>query len=103
MTDDKTDWLKRMVREAGWSGFYTEWVSPTEVKSMIVPVTTEQVLKFAELVEAAEREACAKILRDKHNEMAKRSYPPPTILLELENAILTRSNTKHTSEPEPDK
>lgn len=41
---------------------------------------------------AAEREACAVVLRDKYNELARRSYPPPKILLELEAAILERSN-----------
>lgn len=43
-----------------------------------------------------ERKACAKILRDKYNEWAKRSYPPPDILLELEAAILARSNAALT-------
>ena len=52
--------LERMVREAGWSGIYTQWISPTERQSMTVPVTPEQVAKFAELVAEAEREACAK-------------------------------------------
>ena len=33
---------------------------------------------------------CAKVLEKKHAELAKRSYPPPKILLELRDAILTR-------------
>ena len=53
--------LERLIKEAGWAGIYTQWVSPTERESMTVPVTTEQVAKFAELVAAAEREACAMV------------------------------------------
>lgn len=33
------------------------------------------------------REACAKVLDDKHCEFAKRSYPPPLILREMAAAI----------------
>jgi hypothetical protein len=58
----------RMVREAGWSGIYTQWREPdgspdwTPVKeSLTVPVTMEQIERFAALVAAAEREACAKV------------------------------------------
>ena len=57
---DSTVRLERMVREAGWSGIYTQWVSPTERESMTVPVTPQQVLRFAAIVAAAEREECAK-------------------------------------------
>jgi hypothetical protein len=53
----------RMVREAGWSGIYTQWREPdgspdwTPVKeSLTVPVTMEQIERFAALVAAAERE-----------------------------------------------
>jgi hypothetical protein len=58
----------RMAREAGWSGIYTQWREPdgspdwTPVKeSLTVPVTMEQIERFAALVAAAEREACASI------------------------------------------
>ena len=58
----------RMAREAGWSGIYTQWREPdgspdwTPVKeSLTVPVTMEQIKRFAALVAAAEREACAKV------------------------------------------
>jgi hypothetical protein len=58
----------RMAREAGWSGLYTQWAEPTgepdwpPVKeSLTVPVTMEQIERFAALVAAAEREACAKV------------------------------------------
>ena len=52
------------------------------------------IAKFAERIAFDEREACAKVLRDKHDELAKRSYPPPKILLEMEGAILGRSNVE---------
>jgi hypothetical protein len=61
----------RMVREAGWSGIYTQWREPdgspdwTPVKeSLTVPVTMEQIKRFAALVAAAERSACAKVCED---------------------------------------
>lgn len=96
MTNDKTDWLKRMVREAGWTGIYTEWVSPTERKSMTVPVTPEQVVKFAKLVAAAEREACAKVCDAWH-------LNGPNGAGIAADSIRARSNDTHTSEPKPDK
>ena len=53
----------RMAREAGWSGIYTQWREPdgspdwTPVKeSLTVPVTMEQIERFAALVAAAERQ-----------------------------------------------
>ncbi len=56
----------RMAREAGWSGIYTQWREPdgspdwTPVKeSLTVPVTMEQIERFAALVAAAEREKVA--------------------------------------------
>jgi hypothetical protein len=58
----------KLAREAGWSGIYTQWREPdgspdwTPVKeSLTVPVTMEQIERFAALVAAAEREACAKV------------------------------------------
>ncbi len=58
----------RLVREAGWSGIYTQWAEPTgkpdwsPVKeSLTVPVTMAQIERFATLVASAEREACAKV------------------------------------------
>lgn len=97
MNDYKTDCLERMVREAGWTGIYTEWVSPTERKNMTIPVTPEQVVKFAELVAAAEREACAKICDAQADEpeCAERAEY-------CADAIRMRSNSTHTSEHEPD-
>jgi hypothetical protein len=67
----------RMAREAGWSGLYTQWAEPTGKpdwspfkESLTVPVTMEQIERFAALVAAAEREACAKVcddLSDQHS------------------------------------
>jgi hypothetical protein len=65
----------RMAREAGWSGIYTQWREPdgspdwTPVKeSLTVPVTMEQIERFAALAfaagAAAEREACAKVCEE---------------------------------------
>jgi hypothetical protein len=55
------DDIIRMAREAVWTGIYSEWSSPTERTSIEVPVTMEQIERFAALVAAAEREACADI------------------------------------------
>ena len=53
----------RMAREAGWSGLYTTYNEPTGEadwkmvkESLTVPVTMEQIERFAALVAAAERE-----------------------------------------------
>ena len=53
----------RMAQEAGWSGIYTQWREPdgspdwTLVKeSLTVPVTMEQIERFAKLVAAHERD-----------------------------------------------
>ena len=61
----------RMAREAGWSGIYTQWREPdgspdwTPVKeSLTVPVTMEQIERFAALVAAHERRACAKVCEE---------------------------------------
>ena len=57
----------KLAREAGWSGIYTQWREPdgspdwTPVKeSLTVPVTMEQIERFAALVAAAEREKVAR-------------------------------------------
>jgi hypothetical protein len=55
------DDIIRMAREACWTGIYSEWSSPTERTSIEVPVTIEQIERFAALVAAAEREECAKV------------------------------------------
>lgn len=59
------DDIIRMAREAGWSGIYSQWVSPIEREHLTVPVTMEQIERFATLVAAAEREACAKLAEEK--------------------------------------
>lgn len=65
------DEIIRMAREAGWSGLYTTYNEPTGKadwkmvkESLTVPVTMEQIERFAALVAAAEREACARLLED---------------------------------------
>jgi len=51
------------IKEAMWTGIYAQWTSPTEKESMTVPVTWEQVERFAAIIERrareSEREACA--------------------------------------------
>jgi hypothetical protein len=71
MTQDE---IIEMVREAGWSGIYTQWAEPTGEAdwspykaSLTVPVTIKQIEAFAALVAAKEREACAKLCDDKHD------------------------------------
>lgn len=59
------DDIIRMAREAEWTGIYSQWVSPTEREHLTVPVTMEQIERFAQLVAEAEREACAKVCEDK--------------------------------------
>lgn len=52
-----------MAKEAGWTGIYTQWAEPTGKPdwtpfkySLTVPVTMEQIQRFAALVAAKERE-----------------------------------------------
>jgi len=61
----------KLAREAGWSGIYTQWREPdgspdwTPVKeSLTVPVTMEQIERFAALVAEHERNACAKVCEE---------------------------------------
>ena len=68
MNDD----IIRMAREAGWSGLFITYNEPSGkadwemVKERLtVPVTMEQIERFAALVRADEREACAKVCEDK--------------------------------------
>jgi hypothetical protein len=63
------DDIIRMAREAGWSGLVITYNDPTGkadwqmVKERLtVPVTMEQIERFAALVAADEREACAALL-----------------------------------------
>jgi len=57
MNEDIIKW----AREAGWSGIYTQWISDTEHKTLPIPMTMEELSRFAALVRADEREACAKV------------------------------------------
>ena len=56
--------IVEMAREAGWSGIYSSWTSPTNRTSLTVPVTMQQIEAFAKLIAAKEREACAKFFDD---------------------------------------
>ena len=63
------DDIIKLAQEAGWSGLYTTYNEPTGKadwkmvkESLTVPVTMEQIERFATLVAAAEREACAKVV-----------------------------------------
>ena len=47
----------RMAREAGWSGIYC--VKPF----LSINLTEDELTRFAALVAAAEREACAEMIR----------------------------------------
>jgi len=47
--------VEAWAREAKWSGIYTAWTSPTERTGITVPVTAEQVTRFASLAFAAGR------------------------------------------------
>ena len=68
MTDRDT--ILRLAREAGWSGLYITYNEPTgkadwkmvKEERLTVPVTMEQIERFATLVAAAERERCAKLV-----------------------------------------
>jgi hypothetical protein len=62
MTQDE---MIELAREAGWTGIYSQWVSPTEREHLTIPVTMEQIEAFAKLVAEREREICAKLC-DKH-------------------------------------
>ena len=105
--------ITRMAREAGWSGIYTQWREPdgspdwTPVKeSLTVPVTMEQIERFADLVAAAERNILAAW-------MMQRSYATghgdtiEDLLKELEWQVAEREReacaklceTKHFSSP----
>ena len=80
MTQDE---IIEMTREAGWSGIYSSWTSPTNRTSLTVPVTMQQIEAFANLVAAKEREALAqqepvaddffRMIADKN----PKPFPPP--------------------------
>jgi hypothetical protein len=60
--------LEKLAQEAGWSGLYIHWAEPDNKPdwrpfktSLTVPVTMEQIERFAALVAAHEAEACAEL------------------------------------------
>ena len=89
--------VTEMVKEAGWSGLYTQWAEPTgkpdwsPVKySLTVPVTIEQVERFVKLARADEREACAKVCDDAADNVGPIEFD---IGASLAAAIRARGNT----------
>ena len=60
--------IKELAEQAGWSGVYSHWISPTTREYLTVPCTEEQIERFAELIRLDETKACAKhyleIMRD---------------------------------------
>jgi hypothetical protein len=77
----------RIAREAGWSGIYMEWITPTKRTSLTVPVTLEQVERFAALVAAAEREKCAKVCADHPGHIPSNKWNISSALGSCEEAI----------------
>ena len=63
MTQDE---LISIVKDAGCPDVYIEWAKSdwSSIKGLIVPMTVEQLSRFAKLVAAKEREACAEICDD---------------------------------------
>jgi hypothetical protein len=93
------DAVARAVKEAGWAGIYTQFVSATEKQSLTVPVTPEQVRKFYELARKAgaaeEREACAKVCDAAAKKMDDEGEGPTGCIAwvtDCASAIRARSN-----------
>ena len=55
----QTQQIIEMTIQAGWTGIYSQWVSPTERQHLTVPVTIEQIEAFAKLVAKAKAEELA--------------------------------------------
>ena len=51
----KQDEIIEMAREAGWSGIYSSWTSPTNRTGLTVPITMQQIEAFTKLVAAKEQ------------------------------------------------
>jgi hypothetical protein len=92
------DDIIRMAREAGWTGIYTQWREPdgspdwTPVKeSLTVPVTMEQIERFAALVAAAEREECARVLDEMADDMEREMEPSTAIAYVRSKAAAIRA------------
>jgi hypothetical protein len=93
------DDIIRMARAAGWSGLVITYNDPTGkadwqmVKERLtVPVTMEQIERFAALVAADEREACAALLEANGMRCGEESLS--RLILETNAAaIRARNNT----------
>jgi hypothetical protein len=66
MTQDE---IIQMIKQARWSGIYTQWAEPTGEAdwspykvSLTVPVTMKQIETFAKLVATKEQDRCCAIV-----------------------------------------
>ena len=85
------NFIIQMAREAGWTGIYSQWVSPTEREYLTVPVTIEQIERFFQLATAWEREVIAQSL-DKQADLAADGFDRQWAM-EMAAAVRARSNT----------
>jgi hypothetical protein len=68
------DDIKRMAQEAGFEeGYGNHLFPPGDYKEEVVPVTDE-IIRFAALVAAAEREACAKVCEKQIKSYMSKQY-----------------------------
>jgi hypothetical protein len=57
--------IEELTEKAGWTGLYTDYLSPTEKYCITVPVTNEQVIAFFnEALELAARECDKRYMGD---------------------------------------
>ena len=68
------DDIKRMAQEAGFEeGYGNHLFPPGDYREEVVPVTDE-IIRFAALVAAAEREACAKVCEKQIKSYMSKQY-----------------------------
>jgi hypothetical protein len=82
MTDER---MKRAEEYA--QGLFNTLSKDRYLTDYELNIIAGQLLAFAAEEVANERARCEKVVRDKYDELAKRSYPPPKILIELADAI----------------
>ena len=83
------DDIIRMAREAGFEeGYGNHLFPPGDYREEVVPVTDE-IIRFAALVAAAEREACAKLCE----KMLGIFHPTEVITTRCATAIRARGET----------
>lgn len=84
------NFIIQMAREAGWTGIYSQWLSPTGREYLTFPVTIEQIERFFQLATAWEREAIAQSL-DKQADLTVDALDRQWAL-EMAAAVRARSN-----------